>query len=154
MPQKRQSLKSRAELPTGNAALYKGRSLSSLKASPAWYALLVDGRETGRCLSGNRFFHSQIKHWASWQISTLMCFFERPSGFRWYYYTTNRAKRKAADPKACRFNAFREKSRSIKVMVSHIQHFFNAFQPVAYRRPAVMCPCCNVRQREPINVPQ
>nr|DAY48935.1 MAG TPA: hypothetical protein [Caudoviricetes sp.] len=32
-------VKSRAEPPTGNAALYKGRSLSSLKASPAWYAL-------------------------------------------------------------------------------------------------------------------
>lgn len=30
----------------------------------------------------------------------------------------------------------------------------NAFQPVAYRRPAVMCLCCNVRQREPLNVPQ
>ena len=81
MPQKRQSLKSRAEPPTGNAALYKVRSLSSLKAYPAWYALLVGGRETGRCLSGNRFFHSQIKHWASWQISTLMRFFERPGGF-------------------------------------------------------------------------
>ena len=30
----------------------------------------------------------------------------------------------------------------------------NAFQPVAYRRPAVMCLCCDVRQREPLNVPQ
>nr|DAI63876.1 MAG TPA: hypothetical protein [Caudoviricetes sp.] len=50
-------------------------------ASPAWYALQVGGWETGRRLSGNRFFHSQIKHWASWQISTLLCFFERPSGF-------------------------------------------------------------------------
>nr|DAQ97277.1 MAG TPA: hypothetical protein [Caudoviricetes sp.] len=38
--------KSRAEPPTGNAALYKGRSLSSLKASPAWYALQVGERET------------------------------------------------------------------------------------------------------------
>ena len=38
--------KSRAEPPTGNAALYKGRSLSSLKASPAWYALRAGGRET------------------------------------------------------------------------------------------------------------
>ena len=46
MPPKRQSLKSRAEPPTGDAALYKGRSLSSLKASPAWYALQVGGRET------------------------------------------------------------------------------------------------------------
>jgi hypothetical protein len=41
-----------------------------------------------------------------------------------------------------------------KNIISHIQHFFNAFQPVAYRRPAVMCLCCNVRQREPLNVPQ
>lgn len=38
--------------------------------------------------------------------------------------------------------------------ISHIQHFFNAFQSVAYRRPAVMGLCCNVRQREPLNVPQ
>lgn len=123
-------------------------------ASPAWYALRVGGQETGRCLSGNRFFHSQIKHWASWQISTLMRFFERPGGFRWYHYTTNRAKRKAADPKAYRFNAFREKSHPIEIIVSHIQHFFNAFQPVSYRCPAVMGLCCNVRQREPLNVPQ
>jgi hypothetical protein len=40
-------------------------------------------------------------------------------------------KRKAADPKACRFNAFREKSHPIKIMVSHIQHFINDFQPIA-----------------------
>nr|DAF34959.1 MAG TPA: hypothetical protein [Caudoviricetes sp.] len=38
-------VKSRSGLPTGNSALYKGRSLSSLKASPAWYALQVGGRE-------------------------------------------------------------------------------------------------------------
>nr|DAR32556.1 MAG TPA: hypothetical protein [Caudoviricetes sp.] len=38
--------------------------------------------------------------------------------------------------------------------ISHIQHFFNALQPISYRRPAVMCLCCNVRQREPLNVPQ
>ena len=38
--------------------------------------------------------------------------------------------------------------------ISHIQHFFNAFQPVAYRRPAVICLRRNVRQREPLNVPQ
>jgi hypothetical protein len=40
------------------------------------------------------------------------------------------------------------------ISISHIQHFINAFQPVAYRRPAVMRLCCNVRQREPLNVPQ
>lgn len=34
------------------------------------------------------------------------------------------------------------------------KYFINTFQPVAYRRPAVMCLCCNVRQREPLNVPQ
>nr|DAF72660.1 MAG TPA: hypothetical protein [Caudoviricetes sp.] len=32
MPPKRQNLKSRVEPPTGNAALYKGRSLSSYKS--------------------------------------------------------------------------------------------------------------------------
>lgn len=41
-----------------------------------------------------------------------------------------------------------------KNIISHIQHFFNAFQPVAYRRPAVMRLCCNIRQRKPLNVPQ
>nr|DAT48096.1 MAG TPA: hypothetical protein [Caudoviricetes sp.] len=41
-------VKSRAEPPTGDAALYKGRSLSSLKASPAWYALRVGG--AGDCI--------------------------------------------------------------------------------------------------------
>ena len=38
--------------------------------------------------------------------------------------------------------------------ISHIQHFVNAFQPVADRRPAVMHLRCDVRQREPLNVPQ
>lgn len=42
----------------------------------------------------------------------------------------------------------------VSLILSHIQHFINAFQPVAYRRPAVMRLCCNVRQREPLNVPQ
>ena len=41
-----------------------------------------------------------------------------------------------------------------KNIISHIHHFFNAFQPVAYRRSAIMCLRCNVRQREPLNVPQ
>ena len=63
-------------------------------------------RETGRRLSGNRFFHSQIKHWVNWQISTLMRFFERPGRF-------------------------------VGLILSHIKHFFNAFQPIAYRSPAV-----------------
>lgn len=39
-------------------------------------------------------------------------------------------------------------------ILSYTEHFVNAFQPVAYRRPAVMCLCCNVRQRKPLNVPQ
>lgn len=34
------------------------------------------------------------------------------------------------------------------------KYFINAFQPVAYRCPAVMCLRCNVRQRKPLNVPQ
>lgn len=46
------------------------------------------------------------------------------------------------------------RTHPIKIMVSHIQHFFNAFQSVAYRRPAVMCMCRNVRQRKPLDVPQ
>ena len=90
----------------------------------------------------------------AFQISALMRFFERPGGFVEIIIPQFRAKRKAADPKARRFNAFREKSHPIEIIVSHIQHFFNAFQPVAYRRPAVMCLRCNVRQREPLNVPQ
>ena len=35
-----------------------------------------------------------------------------------------------------------------------LKNFFNAFQPVAYRRPAVMGLRCNVRQWKPLNVPQ
>ena len=115
MPPKRQSLKSRAEPPTGNVALYKGRSLSNIRPN----ALLREARWICRD-----------------------------------NYTTNRAKRKAADPKACRFNALHKKTHPIKSIVSHIQYFINAFQPVSYRCPAVMCLRCNVRQREPLNVPQ
>nr|DAT71763.1 MAG TPA: hypothetical protein [Caudoviricetes sp.] len=122
-------------------------------ASPAWYALQVGGRETGRRLSGNRFFHSQIKHWASWQISTLLCFFERPGGFVEIIIPQIVQKEKRQTRKPAASMRFVKKSHPIKIMISHIQHFFNAFQPVAYRRPAVMCLCCNVRQREPLNVP-
>jgi hypothetical protein len=43
----------------------------------------------------------------------------------------NRKKRKAADPKACRFNALHKKTHPIKSIVSHIQHFINNFQPIA-----------------------
>ncbi len=35
-----------------------------------------------------------------------------------------------------------------------LKNFCNAFQPIAYCRPAVMRLCCNVRQRKPLNVPQ
>nr|DAR01603.1 MAG TPA: hypothetical protein [Caudoviricetes sp.] len=35
-----------------------------------------------------------------------------------------------------------------------LENIINAFQPVAYRRPAIVCLRCNVRQREPLNVPQ
>lgn len=123
-------------------------------ASPAWYALQVGGRETGRRLSGNRFFHSQIKHWASWQISTLLCFFERPGGFVEIIIPQIVQKEKRQTRKPAASMRFVKKSHPIKIMISHIQHFFNAFQPVAYCRSAVMCLRCNIRQRKPLNVPQ
>ena len=128
-----------------------------IKASPAWYALRVVGRETGRRLSGNRFFHSQIKHWASWQISTLMRFFKRPGGFVEIIIPqfVQKEKRQTRKPAAFELPEQKLKANPITMIsISHIQHFFNAFQPVAYRRPAVMCPFCNVRQRKPLNVPQ
>ena len=50
MPPKRLSLKSRAELPTGNAALYKGRNLSNIHPN----ALL---REAGRICWFNFITH-------------------------------------------------------------------------------------------------
>lgn len=39
-------------------------------------------------------------------------------------------------------------------LISHIQHFVNAFQPVSYRCPAAMGLCCNIRTAKPLNVPQ
>lgn len=64
-------------------------------------------------------------------------------------------KRQARKPAAFELPEQKPKANSmLAISISHIQHFFNAFQPVAYRRPAVMCLCCNVWQREPLNVPQ
>lgn len=64
-------------------------------------------------------------------------------------------KRQARKPAAFELPKQKPKANSLLIIIiSHIQHFINAFQPVAYRRPAVMCPCCNVRQWEPLNVPQ
>ena len=41
----------------------------------------------------------------------------------------------------------------VGIILQQRKRVVNAFQPVAYRRPTVMCLCCNVRQREPLNVP-
>lgn len=90
----------------------------------------------------------------AFQISTLMRFFERPGGFVDVILPQFVQKEKRQTRKPAASMRFREKSHPIKIMVSHIQHFVNAFQPVAYRRPAVVCLCCNVWQREPLNVPQ
>lgn len=46
------------------------------------------------------------------------------------------------------------KERSDVTNVNYVELFINNFQPVAYCRPTVMCLCCNVRQRKPLNVPQ
>lgn len=129
-------------------------------ASLTWYALQVGGRETGRHLSGNRFFHSQIKHWASWQISTLMRFSERPGGFVEIIIPQFVQKEKPAGKRSSAGSLYTFSPKCVYAtsdgtnIISRIQHFVNAFQPVAYCRPAVMCLCCNVRKREPLNVPQ
>ncbi len=84
------------------------------------------------------------------QISALMCFFnpcKKKSGKLWNslpLYCVCRISFKYAS----------YLHLGHKNIISHIQHFINAFQPVAYRRPAIVCLCCNVRQREPLNVPQ
>nr|DAJ21174.1 MAG TPA: hypothetical protein [Siphoviridae sp. ctJbC4] len=49
---------------------------------------------------------------------------------------------------------FERPGRFVGLILSHIKHFFNTFQPIAYRSPAVMCLRCNVRQRKPLHVPQ
>lgn len=77
------------------------------------------------------FFNSPLSTELALGRPDLMRIVERPVRFPWIYYTTIRAKRKAADPKARRFNAFREKSHPIEIMISHIQHFINNFQPIA-----------------------
>jgi hypothetical protein len=83
-----------------------------------------------------------------------MCFFERPGGFVGHIIPQIVQKEKRQTRKPAASMRFREKTHPIEITVSHIKHFVNAFEPVAYRRPAVMCLCCNVRQRKPLNVPQ
>ena len=93
----------------------------------------------------------------AFQISTLMRFFERPGGFVDVILPqfVQKEKRQTRKPAAFELPEQELKANPITIIsISHIQHFFNAFQPVTYCRPAVMRLCCNVRQREPLNVPQ
>jgi hypothetical protein len=83
-----------------------------------------------------------------------MRFFERPGGFVGHIIPQIVQKEKRQTRKPAASMRFREKTHPIEITVSHIKHFVNAFEPVAYRRPAVMCLCCNVRQRKPLNVSQ
>jgi hypothetical protein len=86
-----------------------------------------------------------------------MRFFERPGGFVEIIISQFMQKEKRQTRKPAAFELPEQKPKAnslLMIIISHIQHFFNAFQPVAYRRPAVMCLRCNVRQREPLNVPQ
>ena len=69
--------------------------------------------------------------------------------------SVQKEKRQTRKPAAFELPEQKLKANPITMIsISHIQHFFNAFQPVTYRRPAVMRLCCNVRQREPLHVPQ
>ena len=121
-------------------------------ASPAWYALQVGGRETGRCLSGNRFFHSQIKHWASWQISTLMRFFERPGGFVDVILPQFVQKEKRQTRKPAASMRFREKSHPIKYYDITHPAFFQCLSagilPLSGCNVSVLqCPATGAAQR-------
>ena len=142
------------------------------------------------------FAHKQPPRCPQWtpgvfQISTFLCFYERPGGFvdAILPQSVQKEKRQTRKPAALMrfmrsrtqlrllyYNQCKKKSQRVNVLplalcthfspkrvystsdtidsISHIQHFINAFQPVAYRCPAVICPLCNVRQREPLNVPQ
>jgi hypothetical protein len=86
-----------------------------------------------------------------------MCFFERPGGFVEMIVPqlVQKEKRQTRKPAAFELPEQKPKANSLlMIIISHIQHFFNAFQPVAYCRPAVMRLCRNVRQRKPLDVPQ
>lgn len=86
-----------------------------------------------------------------------MRFFERPGGFVEIIIPqiVKKEKRQTRKPAAFELPEQKPKTNSMfTISISHIQHFFNAFQPVAYRRPAIMRLCCNVRQWEPLNIPQ
>ena len=93
----------------------------------------------------------------AFQISTPLRFFERPGGFVDVILPqiVQKEKRQTRKPAAFELPEQKLKANPITMIsISYIQHFFNAFQPVADCRPAVMCLCCNVRQRKPLNVPQ
>lgn len=93
----------------------------------------------------------------AFQISTLMRFFERPGGFVDVILPQFVQKEKRQTRKPAVFELPEQKLKAnpiTMISISHIQHFFNAFQPVAYRRPAVMCLRGNVSLWEPLNVPQ
>lgn len=83
-----------------------------------------------------------------------MRFFDRPGGFVEIIIPQIVQKEKRQTRKPAASMRFREKTHPIEITVSHIKHFVNAFEPVAYRRPAVMGLRCNVRQRKTLNVPQ
>jgi hypothetical protein len=83
-----------------------------------------------------------------------MRFFERPGKFVDVIIPQIVQKEKRQTRKPAASMRFREKTHPIEITISHIKHFVNAFEPVAYRRPAVMHLRCNVRQWKPLNVPQ
>ena len=94
------------------------------------------------------------------QISALMRFFERPGRFVDVIIPQFVQKEKPAGKRSSSGSLYTFSPKCVYSTsdginsISHIQHFINAFQPIAYRRPAVVCLCCNVRQRKPLNVPQ
>ena len=97
---------------------------------------------------------------AAFQISTLMRFFERPGGFVEIIIPQSVQKEKPAGKRSSAGSLYTFSPKCVYATsdgtnsISHIQHFFNAFQPVAYRCPAVMCLRGNVSLWEPLNVPQ
>jgi hypothetical protein len=60
-----------------------------------------------------------------------MRFFERTGGFVDVIIPQIVQKEKRQTRKSAASMRFREKSHPIKIMVSHIQHFINNFQPIA-----------------------
>jgi hypothetical protein len=60
-----------------------------------------------------------------------MRFFERPGGFVEIIIPQIVKKEKRQTRKPAASMRFRKKSHPIKIMISHIQHFINNFQPIA-----------------------